>query len=190
MCKIYISFNEISEYTGSVVSYPKHVSSVLNVLNQHTQATRPRNVGQITELAYSFSDTHVIKTRDAWVRFYNQQMPGAIDRAVEKISTEAAQFNIDSRYVRIWVEDLIYDKSYQGLLFQEVILNQLAKLENKPFKRSTRQEEKSGVDGWIGNDPVSVKPSSYKATSAMKHENIAIRMIFYKKDKAGLKVSY
>lgn len=186
----YISFTEMTEYTGSSVSYPKHVSSIVNVLNQHTQATRPKNVGQITDMAHTFADTYIERSLEKWKTYYNQQMPGAISKAVEKIANAAAPFNIDRKWINLWVEDLIYNKSYQGLLFQEIILQKIAELEKKSYHRSNKKEEQRGIDGWLNNEPVSVKPNTYKSSADALHENIRVRMIFYKKDKHGLKISY
>lgn len=50
------------------------------------------------------------------------------------------------------------------------------------------KDEKKGIDGYIGNVPVSLKPITYKHKE-MLAEKIDIDIIYYEKQKNGLKVS-
>jgi hypothetical protein len=189
MKKMLVTFSEIGETSGTTQPiYPKFVSPILNTINQGTQATRPKNVGQMTDLSQEFINTHVIKTPAAWKRFYDSKMPGAIQKAIETNAVVAHRFNIGYDVVETWVKDLIYSKTYQGLMAQEAIGKKLAALENKTFRRSSRQEEAKGIDGWLDDMPVSIKSKSYDAVIPSKYEGIPVRMIFYTKTKEGFKV--
>jgi hypothetical protein len=48
-------------------------------------------------------------------------------------------------------------------------------------------EESRGIDGFIGNTPVSIKPASYKSKN-MLNEKIEAKMIFYSKKKDRIEV--
>ena len=58
-----------------------------------------------------------------------------------------------------------------------------------PYRSSTPEEESEGIDGYIGEMPVSIKPITYK-TKNMLPENIDVKMIYYEKVKDGIKVEY
>ncbi|MCK4829491.1 MjaI family restriction endonuclease, partial [bacterium] len=52
---------------------------------------------------------------------------------------------------------------------------------------ATPQEESKGIDGYIGDTPVSIKPRTYKL---MKHlqDNIDVKIILYEKKHDGVLV--
>ena len=94
---------------------------------------------------------------------------------------------IDKEIVKKWVDDLVIDKTFIGLKFQEAILKRIAKMKNKSYRLSTPQEESKGVDGFIGELPVSIKPITYKIKD-MLNEQIEVKIIFYEKKKDGINV--
>lgn len=94
---------------------------------------------------------------------------------------------IDEKMVREWVEDLVIDKTFIGLKFQEVILKRVAKLKNTTYHLSNPQEESKGIDGFIGKIPVSIKPTTYKTKNMLK-EKIEVKIIFYEKTKDGINI--
>jgi len=50
-------------------------------------------------------------------------------------------------------------------------------------------EESNGIDGFIGDTPVSIKPITYKTKNMLQEEIDAI-LIFYDKKKDGINVMY
>lgn len=50
------------------------------------------------------------------------------------------------------------------------------------YSLSNPQEESKGIDGFIGDIPVSIKPITYK-TKNMLNEKIEVKFIFYEKRK-------
>ena len=92
---------------------------------------------------------------------------------------------IDEKLVKKWVEDLVIDKTFIGLKFQEGILKRIAKLKKTSFRIATADEESKGIDGFIGNVPVSIKPITYKI-KRMLNEKIEVRIIYYEKKKDSI----
>ena len=86
-----------------------------------------------------------------------------------------------------WVSDLVLVKTFVGLRFQIVILEKVAAQTGKPFRLATAAEESQGVDGFIGDRPVSIKPDTYRAMAALP-ENIGVELIFYSKTKEGIRL--
>jgi hypothetical protein len=50
-------------------------------------------------------------------------------------------------------------------------------------------EESKGIDGYIGDIPVSIKPDTYKMKAELP-ENIGIEIIYYQKTKEGIEIDY
>ena len=60
-------------------SFPKYVTQLINLANQNAQGTRPRVVGQLTDLIQKFPG----KTLSEWEQWYLQRYPNAINIAKE-----------------------------------------------------------------------------------------------------------
>ena len=94
---------------------------------------------------------------------------------------------IDEEMVRNWVEDLVINKTFNGLYVQKAILASLADQKNTNFRLATPEEEAKGIDGYVGGIAYSVKPDTYKTMGRLS-EVIDVKMIYYTKTKSGLKV--
>jgi len=68
-------------------------------------------------------------------------------------------------------------------------LKKLASLKGQSYRLSKPEEESRGIDWFVGDIPVSVKPATYK-TKSMLSEQIEVTMISYEKVKDGIKVYY
>ena len=175
---------------GKKVKFPKYTTQLMNLANRNSQATRPKHVGQLSELIQQFDG----REYDEWVTWYSDQHPQSIDEAARKIhqmvlKMKRAMEKIDEEMIRKWAQDLILTKTYIGLRFQKSILMQIAKRKNTTFRLSAPAEESKGIDGFIGLTPVSVKPYSYKSQKGL-NEQIDVTIIYYKKVRGGIKVYY
>ncbi len=169
--------------------YPKYVTQLINLANFNAKATIPKKVGQLSEL---FKECNC-KSFEEWKNYYLQRYPKAIDNATKRImemlkKLSQAMNDIDESLVRLWVEDLILFKTFIGLNIQVLIIKKLASILNKSYKLSTPEEEAKGIDGFIDNIPISIKPYSYKSKKTLP-ENIEVRIVFYKKYKNGIKIN-
>ncbi len=128
--KIKLKNADIQEYVNAPMSdFPKYTTQLMNVANQNSQATRPRYVGQLSELIQEFPG----KTFEEWVTWYQEQYPNAIDDATDRITSMIENFNeaigkIDRTLIKSWVEDLVLVKTFTGLKFQESILKKLSEI--------------------------------------------------------------
>ena len=183
-----ISSKELAEYlTEGSVDFPIYVSRILNLANQISQGTRHKVVGQMTELIQEFPG----KTYEEWEKWYLAGHPDAIKNASDKIEGMVVKLKetickIDRKMIENWVEDLTLKKTFVGLRFQEAILKKIASLKNEPYRLATASEESKGIDGFIGDKPVSIKPVTYK--TQILSENIPAPVIFYEKTKQGIKI--
>lgn len=172
------------------VDFPLYTSQLMNLANQNAQATRPRIVGNMSELVQEFGGRNF----DQWVSWYTERHPDSIHEATEKVfamlqKLKHAMDLIDKEMVEKWIRDLVLNKTFAGFRFQEAILKDVATALRSHYRMSDRYDESQGIDGYIGEQAVSIKPVSYRAKS-MLAESIAVPIIFYEKIKSGLRVDY
>lgn len=189
--KIKLSNDVIRKYLEiEKPSFPKYVRQIINLANQNAQGTRPRVVGQLTDLIQEFTG----KTIDEWEEWYLQRYPDAIENAKVKIlsmlrNMKDALNKIDDNMVNLWVKDLVIVQTFLGLKFQEAILKKAAEIKSAGYRLSNKAGESKGIDGYIGDMPVSIKPDTYKTKKSLS-EDINARIIYYKKVKNGIEVDY
>ena len=181
------SMNETENF-----DFPKYTSQLINWANQNAQGTRPAVVGQMSELFPEFMASGDDITIDSWKAWYVQKYPEAIDKATEKIYAQILNLQeaiklVDKTLVRSWVEDLVINKTFNGLYVQKAILATLAAHLNASYRLASPEEESRGIDGYVGEVPYSVKPDTYKTMGRLS-ETIGAKMIYYTKSKTGLKI--
>lgn len=178
------------DIVGKIEAFPKYTTQILNLANQNAQGTRPKVVGQLSELIQKCP----AKKYANWVEWYKKELPNAIDMATDKVyemvnNLKEAMKLIDRTLTRRWVEDLVVTKTFMGLCFQESILKKIASIKKESYRLANPAEESKGIDGYIGSMPISIKPITYKSKSAL-HENIAVKIIYYDKSKTGIKIDF
>ncbi len=179
----------IRDLVGEVKEFPRYTTQLINLANQNAQGTRPRVVGQLTELIKECPE----KTYEGWKKWYLTRHPAAIDNAMERIHNMVMKLQdairqIDKGMIRKWAEDLILEKTFVGLRFQEAILKKVATLQRKKYRLASPQEESQGIDGFVGEVPISIKPDTYQ-TKDFLPENIQVKIVFYRKTKSGLEIN-
>ena len=179
--------NESDEY-----EFPKYTSQLINWANQNAQGTRPKVVGQMSDLFPEFVASGEEVTIDNWRKWYTERYPDALETATDKIYDQVQNLRnaiplIGKEMVRNWVEDLLICKTFNGMYVQKAILASLAERLHVSWRLATPEEESRGIDGYVGDTPYSVKPDSYKTMGRLA-ESIEVRMIYYSKSKSGLKI--
>jgi len=170
--------------------FPKYVRQIINLSNQNAQGTRPKVVGQLTDLIQEFTG----RTLEEWEQWYLKRYPDAIKSAKEKILTMLENLKdtmnkIDEKMINEWVKDLVIVQTFIGLKFQEAILKKGAEIKGVEYKLSEKTEESQGIDGYIGGIPISIKPETYKIKKSLSEE-IPAKIMYYKKVKNGIEVDY
>jgi hypothetical protein len=188
-----IKNEEIIELNESEnVCFPKYTSQLINWANQNAQGTRPRVVGQLSDLFPEFQNSTENVNIQEWQKWYSQRYPNAIDDATERIYAQVKNLQeaiklIDKDLVKMWVTDLVITKTFNGLYVQKAILSKMGKIMNKPYRLATPDEESQGIDGYVGDIAYSLKPDTYKLMTRLQ-EQINVKMVYYTKTKTGLKI--
>ena len=185
-----ISVKAIEDAVGAPqFEFPKYTTQVINLVNGNAGGTRPKIVGQMSELIQEFPG----QTIQEWITWYNDQQPDAVDKATDRIyemyqAMQQAFTQIEKTLIRKWVEDLVYTKTFCGLKFQEAILKYVADELNVDYRLATVEEEAQNVDGFINGKPVQIKSSTY--TLKNTGEVIEVPIVFYEKKKDGIVIEY
>ncbi len=175
MTKININNAEVQKIiSGKVNEFPKYTTQILNLANNTAGGTRPKVVGQLSDLIQEFSGNTVSE----WKEWYKGEHPEASQDACKKISImienyKAAMKEIDNTLIKKWVD---------------AIIEKIAALKNENHRLAEPEEENKGIDGYIGDQPVSVKPKSWKSKNLP--ELIKVPIIYYEKKKSGISVEY
>jgi hypothetical protein len=191
MKKLKMKNEEITQLLDAdVVSFPKYATQLINLANQNAQGTRPEVVGQMSGLIQEFRG----KKLEEWEKWYLSSYPEAVEKAKTKIMQMIENFKqviteIDEEMIRAWVKDLVIVKTFVGLKFQEAILKRVAAHTGKSYRISVPEEEAMGIDGYIGDRPVSIKPQTYESKQ-MLPESIGVQIIYYDKVKDGINIFF
>ncbi len=89
---------------------------------------------------------------------------------------------IDKPLIDKWVEDLVLYKSYTGIVIQGIALKMIAKQYNKSHRRAAPKEESNGIDGYIGDVPMQIKPrngENYNVLRLISNEIFGIYVFSY-----------
>lgn len=189
--KFKIKNNKIQEIIkGEIINFPKYSTQLMNLANQNSQGTRPRVVGQLSSLIQEFKGNNI----DDWENWYLKKKPTAINDAVNKIYPMVEELKkslakIDKEMIENWVNDLVITKTFIGLKFQEAILKRISEELKTNYRLAFPNEESKGIDGVIGNQPVSIKPITYKTKIGL-NEKINVPIIYYEKKKDAINVEY
>ena len=179
---------------SSTPQFPKYTSQLINLANQNAQGTRPKVVGQLSELFQEYQKNTDEISIDTWKKWYLSKYPKAIEDATNRIYEQIQNLKnaitlIDRNMIQKWVEDLIITKTYNGLYIQKAIFSKIAKIKQKDFRLAKTEEEAIGIDGYIDNVPYSIKPDTYKTMSRLS-ESIEVKIIYYTKTKSGIEIEF
>lgn len=166
--------------------FPKYTTQIMNTANQNSQGTRPQTVGQMNELIEEYKEEYPEGTFEDWQEFYYVKHDGEerIEEATDKVfemvvKMQEAAKEIDREMVQRWVEDLVLYKTYTGLgRNEEAILKKLSEEYDEPYQLGSTEDESKGIDGYLGDQPVSVKPLTYKQKSRLQEE-IQAPIVYY-----------
>jgi len=184
---IRLSEDEREELVADIdPEFPKYTTQIMNTANQNSQGTRPATVGQLNEIIEEYKEQYPDGDFEDWRQFYFENYDGGenIEEATDKVfdmvvkMREAAE-EIDREMVNRWVKDLVLYKTYTGLgRNEEAILKKLSEEYDLSYELGTVEDESKGIDGYLGNQPVSVKPITYKQKARLQ-EDIDAPIVYY-----------
>ena len=177
---------EVEEFP---VDMPKYTTYLLNPAINLSQSNRPEVVGQMNEIIEEFRAKHPNGTFQDWVRFYFEEHDGeerleeATEKAVPMVKKMKEAFEeVDEEMTRNYLRDLVLFKTYEGFDIQETILRKLGEVYEAEIGRAATEDESKGIDGYVGEQPVSIKPVTYRDSL---QEIIDVPIVYYDENKTN-----
>ena len=183
--KFELKKEELKKINTSIkIEFPKYTTQLMNLANQNAQGTRPKVVGTLSEIFQEFMNNNKNISIEDWREWYLKKYPDAIDNAAEKIEGSINDLKkainlITKKMIYEWAEDLVINKTFNGLYIQKAILQKLAQIKKENYRLATKEEESHGIDGYVGDTAYSIKSISYKTNRL--NEKINVKMIYYNK---------
>lgn len=185
-----IRLEEAEEGIDVHLNLPKYTSYILNEIVRNSKANYPNVVGQMTEIA----PQHFDKTQKEWEDWYLENYPDAIENATDKaydmlLKHKIAMESIDRELVKAYMTDLVLVRSRKGLIYHDMILDYLSKKYNTTYRLATPEEESKGIDGYVGDKPIQIKPHTYLNKPRLQEE-FPCDVVFYKDTKTYLYIYF
>jgi len=188
--EITLSDNDIKQLLGGRISgknvlkrakidYPKYLYGFINKANEMSGATRSSRVGKL----HNLFKQRKFRNLGEWKKWYNKKYPNITNESVDIICSVLKQglcispknIKKNRKYIKQFIENLIFNQTYTGLKIQEIILIKVSKIMKEKYRWSTAKEDSSGIDGYVGKIPVSIKP-----TSCNEKKRAGIKRVNYK----------
>lgn len=146
---------------------PKYHSQIINWANRWSHATRPKYVGKLSEMIARARPN----TSKEWEMKWRMDTPDSdvvlstaqqrIHEYVTRIRDAAQDILSNPESTLEWVKDLVIDKTFDGFQKQTKILNAEAEKAHVQYRPATSIDESKGIDGYIANESVQIKPESF-----------------------------
>lgn len=143
--------------------FPLYSKPILNIATQNSKATQVKNVGSMKDQWMQFMTTRGRSVND-WETWYMANGgPEKIDRATDKLYEMLCKMPVDHAVftrdlANLYILDLVINKTHYGMSGEYHAVLAAAAYFNLPHRFSTAEEESQGIDAWIGDRPVQVKP--------------------------------
>jgi len=145
-------------------SFPVNSKPILNIATQNSQATRPKVVGSMKDQFTAFLTTGK-RSVDEWETYYLQTCNGRakIQAATDLLYNYLNKMPVDhSVFTRDlaekYITELTINKTHYGMSGEYHSVLAAAAYFDSGFRFSTAEEESHGIDAWINDRPVQVKP--------------------------------
>ena len=178
--------DEIEEFP---VETPKYTTYLLNPAINLSQSNRPDVVGQMSDIIEEFREEQPDGQFEDWIEYYYTEYDGEtrLDQATEKAfpmvkKMKEAFEQVDRELTHNYLRDLVLFKTYEGFDIQETILRKLGDMFDRDIEPASAGEESQGIDGYLGDQPLQIKPTTYKDSL---QEEFDVPVVYYDENKTN-----
>lgn len=168
--------------------WPKYATQLLNIATQNSKATHAKTNGSVKEMWLKMRSKGINGTLDNWTKFYQQERGGEqnLIEAGQKVYAMLQKMGIPwitEEMCIDYIKELVYNKTHMGLGGEEMAIQAVARYYGKTYRFSNAKEEAQGIDGWVGDKPVQVKPegSVFKGHVHNHPDKDKVLLVTYKK---------
>lgn len=144
--------------------FPLYSKPILNIATQNSKATQVRVVGSMKDQWMEFLSDKCGRSVNDWETWYmahggQAKIDAATDRLYDMLSKMPVDHGVFTRdLARRYILDLVINKTHYGMSGEYHAVLAAAKHFSLPHRFGTPEEESQGIDAWIGDRPVQVKP--------------------------------
>lgn len=215
LCSVRLNKDQVEKYKKCNKKYvdsfkrfiPKNFYNVVNKLNESSQATKSKNIGQMSEIVPEFLGEFPYGDHNDFEVYYNKKYPGRYAKCLKifkdysckcfseflsRTLEECLNDEILNNYLDNWFYNFVIVSNFYGFAYHKICIEAVAKEKGLPYKISTSEQESKNIDAFIGTIPYSVKPLSWKHHSKMTGIKVdsEIRMIYYYFENKDLVIEY
>lgn len=161
----------------SIREWPKYSTQLLNIANQNCKGTDIKLIGSMKELWLEMRGQGIRGTLSNWKKFYlSKKGKKVLKQSSEKVYDMLKKMKIhwiDEEMCHDYIKEMVFNKTHMGMAGEEMAVEAVAKYFKMKYHFSNAQEEAQGIDAWIGNVPVQVKPhDSVKKHHVRNHADV------------------
>lgn len=187
-------------HINTTPNLPTYTSGFINDVNGWAGGSKAENVSQVSELIKQFREENPDGGLQDWIAFhqalegtmirvlkgrgknkrYEMVRMAGVEQGVQDImcKIEEVKNNINQlteEKIRLWLKNLVYEKTYCGLEAQKLILCHIAEEHHFEWMLGSVEDEKQGIDGYIIDPngplffPLQIKSSSYSNKHKQEH---------------------
>jgi hypothetical protein len=163
--------------------FPLYSKPILNIATQNSKATQVKIVGSMKDQWMQFMATRGRSVSDWEIWYMANGGQTKIDQATDKLYEMLSKMPVDhSVFTRDlanrYILDLVINKTHYGMSGEYHAVLAVAAYFDLPHRFSTAEEESQGIDAWIGNHPVQVKPhDSVKMHHVYNHADVGKTLV-------------
>ena len=154
-------FNSVTERNR--YEFPLYSKPILNIATQNSKATSVKIVGSMKEQFTEFLKGGG-RTLQEWEQFYEaRDGKNKIQASADKLYAMLEKMPVDNsifteELALQYIEELVLNKTHYGMSGEFHSVVAAANYFETEYRFSTPEEESQGIDAWIGDKPVQVKP--------------------------------
>lgn len=163
--------------------FPLYSKPILNIATQNSKATQVKLVGSMKEQWTQFlaSGGHSVQEWEDWYMANGgkDKIKKATDKLYEMLNKMPLDHTVFTRdLAEQYILDLVINKTHYGMSGEYHSVLAAAKHFNLSYRFSTPEEESQGIDAWIGDKPVQIKPhDSVKMHHVYNHADVTKTLV-------------
>ncbi len=185
---------------------PKYAAQIFNIISNTGQATRPKVVGQMSEIIPNFinnfyDEKGVYPDYKDWEQFYLREYVSNYEDGFSKLKEYVSKYEHAMKQIlnneelaKVWYNKFIFYQNFEGFEFEKIVFEFIKEnygFGKKPFiiRNSTKKEESKNIDFVVANSTndrkllFNSKPSTYSIEAKFTNISNEIIIVRYIKDK-------
>lgn len=200
---LYSKGQNLLEINAQDKGIKKYQTEILNIVNKHGHGNDATIVGMVSQVIKDYRKNVVgTPTLEGWEEYHKnltniQGIEVGVKRNLDMFKTMLKAINdIDEETIRIWLKNLVYNKTFAGLQAQDMVLKDIAnklsvkKGQEYKYENGDSTDERAQIDGYIIAPDGKLCGLQIKSDSYRSHNTVEgtapVLYVYYKLEEKGL----